>query len=332
MSQKLTTVCETFSSNINEDLNVQNGLLQINNEVSGFPQPPPIFRGDIESIQIKKSLAETPMIVRITWVLSNNFEYRFSYVGPNGYTTYNFYYLSDSNASNTEIKNAIVNWASAMGLVTTTDNTTSVDLTGVAGSPLFNITNLSANLTATSQMGTITPATFVNPTQPQIAGTTTVTVTTAAAQTFKTGDVVTISGFTGPTLTDAYGNTYTSSVTTRIVYATSTTFTLDGFTSNGTANTTSITITRVAQSAYGTADQVSSEVSGYTADATCAYDSIVVSTKQGELKLWLKASLLASPFTATTNLTTFYNAFTAFMSATTNGALTQAKILGLPIS
>lgn len=333
MNQTLITACDTFASvvgNINADANIQNGNLQIKNVVSGLPQPPSIFRGDIDNIQIQKSLTQTPQVTRITWTLANNFEYRFSYVAPNGYTTYNFYYLSDSNASDTEIKNAIVNWASAMGLVTTTDNTTSVDLTGVAGSPLFNITNLSANLTATSQMGTLspnaTPATA-------LSGTTTVTVTVLAGQTYKTGETYTITGATGFTFTDAYGNSSTGSVTARIVYgAVANTFTLDGITGSGT-NTGAITITKVAQAAFGTPAQVSAEIPGFTASSTYAYDSMVVTLKSGDaVKYWLKASLLASPFTINTGTDYFYQAIAAFMSSTAAGNVTQAKVLGLPIS
>lgn len=339
MNQTLITACDTFSATSNADTNIQNGNLQIKNVVSGLPQSPSIFRGDIENIQIQKSLTQTPQVTRITWTLANNFEYRFSYVAPNGYTTYNFYYLSDSNASDTEIKNAIVKWASAMGLVTTTDNTTSVDLTGVAGSPLFNITNLSANLTATSQMGTLSPNALPGT---ALAGTTTVTVTVLAGQTYKTGETYTITGATGFTFTDAYGNSSTGSVTARIVYASATTFTLDGITGSGT-NAGTITITRVAQAAFGTPAQVSAEVTGYTADATYAYDSMVVALRSGDaVKYWLKASLLASPFTPTTNYSTRFlldiNTFisSAKLSTDANNNITANstanKSLALPIS
>lgn len=330
MNQTLITACDTFSATSNADTNIQNGNLQIKNVVSGLPYPSSIFRGDIESIQIQKSLTETPQVTRITWTLANNFEYRFSYVASNGYTTYNFYYLSDSSASNSDLSTAIVNWATAMGLVTATDNTTSVDLTGVAGSPLFNISNASANLTIASQMGTLSPHASQGT---ALSGTTTVTVTVLAAQTYKTGETYTITGATGFTFTDAYGNSSTGSVTARIVYASATTFTLDGITGSGT-NTGTITITKVAQPAFGTPAQVSSEVAGYTADATYAYDSMAIKIKgDGVVKYWLKASLLASPFTPTTNYSTrFLLDIGAFMSSTASSNVTQAKVLGLPIS
>jgi hypothetical protein len=109
---------------------------------------------------------------------------------------------------------------------------------------------------------------------------------------------------------------------------------LDGITGSGT-NTGTITITKVAQNSFGTAAQVTSEVNraGYTADALSNYDRISITTKSGNVfDFWLKASLVASPFTATTDLSRFYLDMGAFQSSTASSNVTSAKVLSLPIS
>ena len=94
------------------------------------------------------------------------------------------------------------------------------------------------------------------------------------------------------------------------------------------------TITKVAQNSFGTAAQVTSEVNraGYTADVLSNYDRIRITTKSDNVfDFWLKASLVASPFTATTNLSVFYSdmnvfqstAFTSSVWATPTGTATR---------
>jgi hypothetical protein len=328
---KMITALETFSNTSNADTNIQNGVLAIDNNAANTPTPSPIVRSEIASIVTQKSLVETPSVIRITWLLNNLTTYQFQLIEPNGYTEYNFYYVSDASALDSEVGNAIANFVNATGVATATYSAgSSIDLTAVAGKPLFTVQAV-VGCSAASQMPTISPNATPGT---ALAGTTTVTVTTLAAQSFKTGEVVTITGATGFTFTDAFGTSSVGSVTTRIVYASATTFTLDGITGSGT-NTGTITITKVAQNSFGTAAQVTSEVNraGYTADALSNYDRISITTKSGNVfDFWLKASLVASPFTATTDLSRFYLDMGAFQSSTASSNVTSAKVLSLPIS
>jgi hypothetical protein len=314
---KMITALETFSNTSNADTNIQNGVLAIDNNAANTPTPSPIVRSEIASIVTQKSLVETPSVINISWTLASLTTYQFQLIEPNGYTGYNFYFVSDASATNLEVGNAIANFVNATGVATATYSTgSSIDLTAVAGKPLFTVQVLSPSLlSAASNMPKIdantTPATA-------LSGTTTVTVKALAspAQSFKTGEVVTITNATGFTFTDAFGNSSVGSVTARIVYVDGTTFTLDGITGSGT-NTSTPTITKVAQNSFGTAAQVTSEVNraGYTANALSNYDRIRITTKSGNVfDFWLRASDVASPFNATTNLSVFYSDMNVFQS------------------
>ena len=307
------TALETFSATSNADTNIQNGLLQISNPATGAPFPPAIFRGVVKGIEIDKSLAETSTVMRISWTAANSTTYAFRLVAPNGYTYYNFYFVSDASATDAEIGNAIQAWVATTGIATGTYSSGAyIDLTAVAGSPMFGVQTIS-NITAALQMPTIAPHATPGT---ALAGTTTVTVTTLAAQSFKTGETVTITGATGFTFTNALGVSSVASVTARITYVSATTFTLDGITGSGT-NTGTIVITKVPQVAFGTPAQVTSEVgvSGYTANSSYNYDKMIVKTMDGsEYHFWLMASTIASAYTPTANLTVFYGDIATFQS------------------
>jgi hypothetical protein len=329
---KMITALETFSNTSNADTNIQNGVLAIDNNAANTPTPSPIVRSEIASIVTQKSLVETPSVIRISWTLANSTTYQFQLIEPNGYTEYNFYYVSDASALDSEVGNAIANFVNATGVATATYSTgSSIDLTAVAGKPLFTVQAM-VGCTAASQMPQVNLTSIVAGVSP---GTFEGTVV-AASGTFVTGETVTIAGATGITFVDQFGNTTSGTVTARIYRfnATATNFKLSDITAIGTLSG-SPTITKVAQNSFGTAAQVTSEVNraGYTANALSNYDRIRITTKSDNVfDFWLRASLVASPYTATTDLSVFYLDMGAFQSSTASNNVTSAKVLSLPIS
>ncbi len=322
----MITALETFSSTSNADTNIQNGVLAIDNNAANTPTPSPIVRSEIASIVTQKSLVETPSVIRITWALANSTTYQFQLIEPNGYTEYNFYYVSDVSATNLEVGNAIANFVNATGIATATysSGTNNIDLTAVAGKPLFTVQSM-VGCTAASQMPFATVS-FTTGFE---------SVITAGSGTWITGETVKIDGADGLIFTDQFGNSVDGSVTARIYRSTSnTTFRLTGITISGTLTGSTPAATKVAQNSFGTAAQVTSEVNraGYTASALSNYDRISITTKSGNVfDFWLKASLVASPFTATQDLSVFYSdmnvfqstAFTSSVWATPTGTATR---------
>lgn len=178
-----------------------------------------------------------------------------------------------TTALGSELDTAIEAWVASNADVFGTDTvitatnssaTCAIAISGSAVRPMVTAYE-GENVTITSNMPTIAPHATAGT---ALAGTTTVTVTTLAAQSFFTGQVVTITGATGFTFTGgiASGVGY---CTARIKYATATTFTLDGVTGSGT-NTGTIVITQVAQEGLGAPDQVTEDAAanGSTQTAT----------------------------------------------------------------
>ncbi len=150
-----------------------------------------------------------------------------------------------------------------------------------------------------------------------LAGTTTVTCTTLAGQTFATGETVTVVAGTGYTFTQN-GVSGLTSVTARITYATATTFTLNGVVGAGT-NTSAPTFTKAAQASFGSIADVNADAlangSAQTATQTlyqynCAImrGTYPVSTNGSlqvadvfEATLWYPANLILTDWAAFTN-------------------------------
>jgi len=200
-----------------------------------------------------------------------------------------------------------------------------VTLTSNAASPTVILTVTCSTTNPNISIGSLEGATvaFAMPTiaphataATAIAGTTTVTVTTLAAQTFRTGDIVNITGMADFSITQN-GVAGLTEVTARIVYATATTFTLDGCVGTGT-NTGTIVITKVASGAIGTVDEVNriAALNGSTATATATtymYDVVEIDGAYNNSILaspgvtnfsaivFVKKSLIASPYTNDTN-------------------------------
>jgi hypothetical protein len=228
-----------------------------------------------------------------------------------------FTYTFAATASSSELKTAIDNWYAAQGFsgsntVTAASPTTGV-LVGSASNTNIQMTAITG-LTVTYAMPTIAPHATAGT---ALAGTTTVTCTTLAAQTFATGETVTVVAGTGYTFTQN-GVSGLTSVTARITYATSTTFTLNGVVGAGT-NGSAPTFTKVAQAGFGSIADVNADalLNGSTQTATqttyqynCAQirGTYPVATNGSlqvadvyEATLWYPANLIASTFDPFTN-------------------------------
>jgi hypothetical protein len=300
------TVLETYSATSNADTNIQNGLLQIKNNVSGMPAAPAIFREMVRAIEIDKCSVETATVMRISWTIANSTTYAFRLVAPNGYTYYNFYYTSGASATNSDLGTAIQTWAASVGLATGTwaSNNAYIDLTAVAGSPIFGVQTIS-NITAALQMPTLSAT-----------GITTAGVVTVSSGTFATGEIVTITGAGAAVFTDDRGVTSTGTVTARITYASATTFNLDNI--SVSASVGACTVTKVPQLAFGSPAQVTADMKplSYTASTTRNYDKMIVKMQNGdEYQFWLMNTLIASTYSAATNISVFYSDINVFQNS-----------------
>ncbi len=286
-----------------------------------------ISKGQMRRFTVKKSNTEQPQIYTLTFTEggANLAEYAFQIVqvinGQTNVATFDFTAPASGtvDATITTPALALVNTNKAKGIigVVATAASNVITLTAQAGTPLFSVVNVT-NFTLAAAMPIVaphgTPGTA-------IAGNAVVTVTTLAAQTFRTGDTVTVASAATFLMTQN-GISGLTTVTARITYVSATTFTLDGVTGNGLTNTGTITVTQVAQVSYGSAAQVAQnilDINGqvYAADSTSWYNSITIeSWLDNEIPaiytLWYKASLVASPYTPTTNVAGFEQDYQIF--------------------
>lgn len=274
----------------------------------------------LRRLKVYKNMQVQPMVYTITAtaVVDNTVQIRFIQ-NADGYTKNYVYTYTFASTTASALTTDLTAWLTANGF----DGT----LTSDSGSPTVILTYTCSDTNPNIEIGGMENATvaYAMPTitrggtaATDIAGTTTVTVTTAAvpAQSFRTGDVVTISGVATMTLTQN-GVSGLSSVTCRIVYASPTTFTLDGVTATGT-NSGTITITKVAQGPVGTIAEVNriaaENGSDQTATATTymydmveidgAYNNSILAspgTENYNAILFVKKSLIAGPYTNDTN-------------------------------
>lgn len=272
----------------------------------------------LRSLKVRKNTQVQPMVWTIT-----------ASAVVDDVVTINFSQSVDGNVVSLQYS---YTFASTTASALTTDLTTwlanngfDVTLTSNAASPTVILTVTCSDTNPTISIGSLEGATvaFAMPTiaphateATAIAGTTTVTVTTLAAQTFRTGDIVNITGMAGYSITQN-GVAGLTEVTARIVYATATTFTLDGCVGAGT-NTGTIVITKVASGAIGTIAEVNAiaALNGSTATATATtymYDVVEIDGAYNNSILaspgvtnfsaivFVKKSLIASPYTNDTN-------------------------------
>lgn len=272
----------------------------------------------LRSLKVRKNTQVQPMVwtITATAVVDNQVQVNFSQnVGGNVISlTYAYTFASTTAGA---LTTDLTTWLANNGFdVTLTSNSGSptviLTVTCSATNPNISIGGLE-NATVAYAMPTIAPhATAAT----AIAGTTTVTVTTLAAQTFRTGDIVNITGMADYSITQN-GVAGLVDVTARIVYATATTFTLDGCVGVGT-NTGTIVITKVASGAIGTIAEVNriAALNGSDATATAttymydvieidgAYNNSILASPgvtNFNAILFVKKSLIASPYTNDTN-------------------------------
>lgn len=238
----------------------------------------PFPTAGLRRLRVFKNTQVQPMIWTITATAVVDDEVQIRFQEGNKNLLYSYVFLSTTASALTTDLTA---WLASNGFAgTLTSNAASptviLTYTCATTEPMCSIGAVE-NVTIASAMGTISPH---GTAATAIAGTTTVTVTTLAAQTFRSGDIVRIEGVATMTLTQ-FGVSGLSAVTARIEYATATTFTLDGVTGTGT-NSGTITITKVAASDLGSPTFVDNiaAANGSTATATATtymYDMVEIS-------------------------------------------------------
>jgi len=272
----------------------------------------------LRSLKVRKNTQVQPMVwtITATAVVNDQVQVNFSQ-NVNGNVISLTYAYTFASTTAGALTTDLTSWLANNGFdVTLTSNSGSptviLTVTCSATNPNISIGGLE-NATVAYAMPTIAPhATAAT----AIAGTTTVTVTTLAAQTFRTGDIVNITGMADYSITQN-GVAGLTEVTARIVYASATTFTLDGCVGVGT-NTGTIVITKVASGAIGTIAEVNriAALNGSDATATAttymydvveidgAYNNSILASpgvSNFSAVLFVKKSLIASPYTNDTN-------------------------------
>lgn len=297
------------------------------------PRLPLMSRRAITKVVTNKGKLETVNVQTGTVTAANNFDYSFKVrqVVNGVVKVVNFFYTSDATGSQAEVVTAVINTFNAQnaqgGIFVTATGSTSITLTGQAGYPLFDVYDVSGNLSFASGMADINTAL-----QAGSISNATPRVVTAVAHGLLTGQTIIFGSVAGA------GAATVNGIAWRVTRTGADTFTLDGSTNAGAVTVAAATGTLVAQEAYGTSTQVDADFAAngqtFTATATALYDSydIVVEgdTDVFTGRIWCNACLKASPNTATTNYSTFTTDLTGFTTATVVGGVTIAKLLGLP--
>lgn len=262
---------------------------------------------------VSNYLLEQAQISTVTYTPAANTTYSFYLRQP----TYNEYGYKEATISVTTDATLYTDASIASRLtasinavfgtaITVSGSASPLTLTGGTGYPVYTISAVSNVVIAaaqTTKAPNATPGTA-------LAGTTTVTVTTAAAHSLAIGNVVTITSATGFTFTRNGVATVATITNARIATVpSSTTFTLDGVTGSGT-NSGTIVITVVAQEASGTAAQVTA-ATGIATTAGAYYGLVTITcakpTAGGmngavgdnvQYNLWVNATGSATNYTA----------------------------------
>lgn len=253
------------------DISYKDGYLNIVNAEKDVPS---IFtKSIINAPYFQKSLVETIKAKTFEFTATASTTYSmnlYQVVRTDGSRTLQtIIYESGTTTSATIIRDALISAVNSCGLNVTavSAGASSFTISGVAGFPLYyedSLVNITASATTaqTTYAPNGTPAdaitTVIAPVAAvgsQIAGTSTVTVTTLAAHLLRPGDYVEIAGAAtflmtyrnnvplsnnadfGKTFSGATGGLFRVATT-----PTSTTFTLDGVTGNGATNSNGITI------------------------------------------------------------------------------------------
>ena len=302
------------------------------------PRLPLMSRRAITKVVTNKGKLEIVNVQTGTVTAANNFDYSFKVrqVVNGVVKVVSFFYTSDATGSQAEVVTAVINTFNAQnaqgGIFVTATGSTSITLTGQAGYPLFDVYDVSGNLSFATGMATYTGQNSAGSVANVVGSP--VKVTFTASHGLLTGDTVSfLASWTG-----AGSGALLNGVTSRVTYVSATEITVDGVLATGTAKAVDGTAIKVAQEAYGTSTQVDADFVAngqtFTATTTALYDSydIVVEgdTDVFTGRIWCNANLKASPSTATTNYSTFTTDLTGFTTATVVGGVTIAKLLGLP--
>jgi hypothetical protein len=297
------------------------------------PRLPLMSRRAISKIVTNKGKLEEVNVQVGTVTAANNFDYSFKVrqVVNGVVKIVNFFYTSDATGSQAEVVTAVINTFNAQnaqgGIFVTATGSTSITLTGQAGYPLFDVYDVSGNLSFASGMANINTAL-----QAGSISNATPRVVTAVAHGLLTGETIIFGSVAGT------GAATVNGIAWRVTRTGADTFTLDGSTNAGAVTVLAATGTLVAQEAYGTSTQVDADFAAngqtFTATTTALYDSydIVVEgdTDVFTGRIWCNAVTKASPSTATANYSTFTTELTGFTAATVVGGVTISKLLGLP--
>jgi len=293
------------------DLVVSGGMTKITG-LDPFPT------SGIQSLRVRKNNQVQPQIFSFSIPVTNSAVVEFSLTQQVGDQNYNAFFTYEFAAT--------ADGADCIAAVQSFFATQALDVTAStpSGSPItFTVTASTTNpfvqcvgvsgCTVSYAMGTLTPNATPGT---ALAGTTTVTVTVTASQTYRTGDIVTIAGMVGYSITQN-GVAGLTTVTARITYANATSFTLDGCVGTGT-NTGTITITKVATADFGSPTYVNAQaaLAGSSQTATVSTTMYSVCEIKGsyqenilnqgvqrvfEAEVWIPANLIASAYTANTN-------------------------------
>ena len=341
---KTIVAFNTFSATSNANLGLDTGGRIAPVPTAGdtaalaLPRLPLMPRAAINKIVVNKGKLETVNVQTATVTAANSADYYFSVKQTvNGVDKIvNFFYTSDASATQTEIvtaaKNTFLAQVAQGGIFIDATGTTSLTLTGQAGYPLFDVYDVSSNLSFASGMATYTGQNAAGSVA-CVSGSP-VKVTFTASHGLLTGDTVSfLASWTG-----AGSGALLNGVTSRVTYVSATEITVDGVLATTTNKAVDGTAIKVAQEAYGTSTQVDAnfEANGqsFAATSTDLYDSydIVVEgdTDVFTGRIWCNANLKATPSTATTNYSQFVADVAAFQTATAAGNVTLAKMLGIP--
>jgi len=237
------------------NFSVANGIINI----AGLTDALPKFSSlRLLTDGLEESQVAQPSVFSVAFTAANNTTYAINVTGVNTLTglveTRPVSFTSDATGTAGEIAAGLVALVNALPFgATATGSGTPVTISGPAGLLVVN----AGNTTVTSGNATFAPngtpsiaitQSIAAASAPAVAGTTTVTVTTAAAHGLLPGDVVNLAGAATFLFIDTRpGSLQTAAATVNNVIVasvpTSTTFTLQGVRGNGSTNSGSLTIT-----------------------------------------------------------------------------------------
>ena len=337
---RMVVAFETFAdvSNVNLGLTTGGQIAPVptSGDTAGeaCPRLPLMSRRAITKVVTNKGKLEEANVQVGTVTAANNFDYSFKVrqVVNGVVKIVNFFYTSDATGSQAEVVTAVINTFNAQnaqgGIFVTATGSTSITLTGQAGYPLFDVYDVSGNLSFASGMANINTAL-----QAGSISNATPRVVTAVAHGLLTGETIIFGSVAGT------GAATVNGIAWRVTRTGADTFTLDGSTNAGAVTVLAATGTLVAQAAYGTSTQVDADFASngqsYTAAATGLYDSydIVVEGETSVFtgRIWCNACLKASPSTATSRYSTFSADVVAFTTATPASTnISIGRMFGLP--